>query len=233
MQSKAYSKALLLLAVSAGLLLWMGQAANIDMWLAGLSFDAQQQVFPLRNPWVTERLLHKYLKNSLNLLAIFFAILTMIGWKYPGKFWKPKFDRRIRLVILSSILVPATIGLLKRRSRSHCPWDIDQFGGTVPYYRLLEFMPDFVIAGNCFPAGHASGGLWLISLCVFWLPAEPKKAILAGVAGLAVGLTMGISQQLRGAHFLSHTLWSIWFAAALILVLYWLCIAPKREDLRK
>ena len=34
MQSKAYSKALLLLAVSAGLLLWMGQAANIDMWLA-------------------------------------------------------------------------------------------------------------------------------------------------------------------------------------------------------
>ncbi|WP_374694341.1 phosphatase PAP2 family protein [Janthinobacterium sp. J1-1] len=112
------------------------------------------------------------------------------------------------------------MSLLKRRSRSHCPWDIDQFGGTVPYYRLLEFMPDFVIAGNCFPAGHASGGLWLISLCVFWLPAEPKKAILAGVAGLAVGLTMGISQQLRGAHFLSHTLWSIWFAAALILALY-------------
>ena len=103
----------------------------------------------------------------------------------------------------------------------------------MPYYRLLEFMPDFVIAGNCFPAGHASGGLWLISLCVFWLPAEPKKAIPAGVAGLAVGLTMGISQQLRGAHFLSHTLWSIWFAAALILVLYLALHRAKEGGFKK
>ena len=27
---------------------------------------------------------------------------------------------------------------------------------------------------------------------------------------LAVGIFLGLSQQLRGAHYLSHTLWSAW-----------------------
>jgi len=29
-------------------------------------------------------------------------------------------------------------------------------------------------------------------------------------AALAAGLVLGVAQQLRGAHFMSHTLWSAW-----------------------
>jgi membrane-associated PAP2 superfamily phosphatase len=28
------------------------------------------------------------------------------------------------------------------------------------------------------------------------------------------GLSLGIAQQLRGAHFMSHTLWTAWFCLA-------------------
>ena len=73
--------------------------------------------------------------------------------------------------------------------------------------------------GQCLPAGHASSALWLLSLAVFWLPARPRAAGRVALLALAFGATVGYLQQLRGAHFLTHTLWSIWIAGAIVLAL--------------
>ncbi|HWW69256.1 MAG TPA: hypothetical protein VN089_04910, partial [Duganella sp.] len=64
------------------------------------------------------------------------------------------------------------------------------------------------------------GALWLLAVAVFWLPHKPRKAAAAGAAMLVFGFTVGWIQQLRGAHFLTHTLWSIWIAVLIVDSLY-------------
>jgi membrane-associated PAP2 superfamily phosphatase len=116
--------------------------------------------------------------------------------------------------------VPLAIGLWKARSALHCPWDVDRYGGAAPYLRLLDGVPAGWSNGACFPAGHASSALWLAAFCVWWLPQAPRKAAAVFAAGLAAGFALGWVQQLRGAHFLSHTLWSVWTAAAVLWALF-------------
>jgi len=77
-----------------------------------------------------------------------------------------------------------------------------------------------VAAGHCLPGGHASSALWLIALAAFWWPHRPRAAMAVGAAMLLLGGWVGWMQQLRGAHFLTHTLWSAWIACALVFAIY-------------
>jgi membrane-associated PAP2 superfamily phosphatase len=47
-----------------------------------------------------------------------------------------------------------------------------------------------------------------------------KLAIVGLAVGLLLGLVFGIAQQARGAHFVSHDLWSAFLAWILSLTLY-------------
>jgi membrane-associated PAP2 superfamily phosphatase len=47
--------------------------------------------------------------------------------------------------------------------------------------------------------------------------------------GIGAGLGLGWVQQLRGAHFLSHTLWSAWIAAAIVLLFTRLLLGSERH----
>ncbi|WP_373887845.1 phosphatase PAP2 family protein [Massilia sp. BSC265] len=75
------------------------------------------------------------------------------------------------------------------------------------------------LPGHCLPAGHASSALWLVSLVVVWLPGPGRRAGRACCVALVPGLALGWMQQMRGAHFLTHTLWSAWIACAIVLAL--------------
>lgn len=59
-------------------------------------------------------------------------------------------------------------------------------------------------AQACFPAGHASAGYAWLCLYYFALLWRPSWRWAGLWIGLGAGLVFGISQQLRGAHFLSH-----------------------------
>jgi membrane-associated PAP2 superfamily phosphatase len=39
---------------------------------------------------------------------------------------------------------------------------------------------------------------------------SPRVAAVWLGAAVAAGLVLGVSQQLRGAHYMSHTLWTAW-----------------------
>ena len=43
-----------------------------------------------------------------------------------------------------------------------------------------------------------------------WLGPRPGGRLVWALAALAAGLLLGLGQQWRGAHFMSHTLWSGW-----------------------
>ena len=212
------------LAGAAGVILLLG-AGNADLALADLMFDFRVHEFPWQHAWLTERFGHGILKTLLTLLGA--APVAACAWDAlqrrragrPGAGLPAWWRLRLRLLSLCVFLVPLFTSMLKRASRSHCPWDLERYGGYQPYYRLLEHMPRWVEAGHCLPGGHASSALWLVGMAVFWLPHDPRKAAAAALAALGLGGAVGWMQQMRGAHFLTHTLWSAWIACAVLAAL--------------
>ena len=210
---------LALMVAAALLIVWIGAHTDIDVTLADAAFDRAAMDFPLRHAWLTEVFAHVALKRGLIALGLGFIIAAV--WDLVSKrAWSAVRRMQVRLVALSAVLVPSVISLFKHVSVSHCPWDLERYGGVQPYVRLLEAMPHGVPAGHCMPAGHASTALWLVSLAVFLLPSRPRMAVLAAFVLLGLGFGVGWMQQLRGAHFLTHTLWSMWIACAIIGALY-------------
>lgn len=208
------------LLVAGLLILWVGNYTDIDLSLADAMFDRTRNVFPWQHAWLAERFNHEILKTALQVLG--FAVVGVAGrdcWK-PIRSWTAARRTGMRVLAASAVLVPAAISVLKRFSDSHCPWDLQRYGGNEPYVRLLEMMPAGLPSGHCMPAGHASSALWLLAVAVFWLPARPRMAAAVGAVMLAFGFAVGWMQQLRGAHFLTHTLWSIWIAVLIVYLLH-------------
>jgi membrane-associated PAP2 superfamily phosphatase len=208
-----------MLFASAVFLIILSQFSNVDVEIADYYYDAQTHSFLWKNSWFAKQLMHVYVKDVIVLLALILMAYVLIDVFRPIKAITTWTRIRLRFVALAAILVPSFISGAKQISVLHCPWDVQRYGGLAPYLKLLDVMPSNVEAGHCFPAGHASTGLWLAALCVFWLPHRPRMAFFVFLAGLGIGFVLGWVQQMRGAHFLSHTLWSMWLTSAIILLM--------------
>jgi membrane-associated PAP2 superfamily phosphatase len=93
---------------------------------------------------------------------------------------------------------------LKNASPVSCPWDLPEYGGTSP-------------TGRCLPAGHPVAGFALFGLYFALRPARAAKIALT--AACVIGVAAGAVQVARGAHFVSHVLWTAWVAWLVTLVL--------------
>ena len=222
LSSAATRRIALGLAACALLIYWLGTWTDVDLRLADAMFDRLHGVFPWRDAWLADTFNHRILKTVLTVMASFVIAAAIADAAWPRERLDHVQRLRLRIVALSAVLVPLVTSLLKSRSIAHCPWDLARYGGAEPYVRIFEALPLGASAGHCLPAGHASSALWLVSVLVLWLPGAPRKAMLAAVFSLAAGFAVGWMQQLRGAHFLTHTLWSMWIASAIVfaLVLY-------------
>ena len=113
-----------------------------------------------------------------------------------------------------SILSTALIGILKSQSAHACPWDMTEQTAT-------GFIWNFTAThGHCFPGGHASTGFALITGFFVFRLVQPKRAWFYLIAGLLLGFMMGWGQMMRGAHFLSHNLWTGWIILCFNTALY-------------
>ena len=209
---KAFVVLLLLALVIAAL----AQFSGLDLALADASFDKATRQFPWRDAWFADAFMH----NAVKLPLVVLGSALMLVALSEAAFHRPRLERadrwRLRASAAITLLVPLVIALLKRRSASHCPWSLERYGGDAPYLRLFDALPAGIERGGCLPAGHASSALWLAGLCIWWLPHRPRAAAAVFAGGLAAGLALGWVQQLRGAHFLSHTLWSMWLTAIVV-----------------
>lgn len=212
----------LILLASALLFLWINQYTDLDLIMADRYYDPRLHDFPWRNTWFAATFMHEWLKGLIIAAGLPVLAFCLFDTIRPRVWLSPLRRTQLRIVALSSILIPFLIKLTKHHSALQCPWDLSRYGGDTPLLRLLDPIPPGWEAGHCFPAGHASSGLWLAALAVLWLPRQPVKAFIVFWCGLGVGLAMGWVQQMRGAHFLTHTLWAAWIAAALLLLLIWL-----------
>lgn len=211
--------AMLGLLISGLVILLLMRYSYVDLAIEDSYFDAQQRAFPWKNTWFAKTLMHEYVKLVLESVGVLVCGLVVSDVVKP---WFSSHWMRVRLrfVALCAVLIPLVIALFKRSTSLHCPWDIDRYGGLYPHLNPFSFIPANMPSGHCFPAGHASSGLWLAAFAVFWLPHQPKRAWFIAWLGLSVGFLLGWVQQMRGAHFLTHTLMSVWLACCILLILH-------------
>lgn len=196
--------------LAAGLLLSGFEFTGLDLWLADRWYALEGGRWALRQHWITADLLHEDARNlllALGLCVILAALASM--------FWTPlhRWRRSLWCLAATLVTVPLVIGLLKHLSPVPCPWSLQRYGGELPYRHLFQQAPG--TGGHCFPAGHASGGYALFGLYFAALPHVRRPALWL-LPGLLSGLLLGLDQQLRGAHFLSHDVWTLflsWFIA--------------------
>ena len=128
-------------------------------------------------------------------------------------------------IFFIGLLTPVLLSVLKKWTNQACPWSLSDFGGTLPYVHLLDPRPWAARSQACWPAGHAAVGLSMLVVSfvggwprALWrdevtLAAPRSPWLSAGAfAAYAVVLSMvlGFSQVMRGAHFISHQVWSLW-----------------------
>ncbi|GAB3429691.1 phosphatase PAP2 family protein [Giesbergeria sinuosa] len=193
------------------LLLW--DAAGQDRWLA--SVFGSRTGFALRDHWFLLQIMHEGARRMAWLLML--ALIVGIWWPFGVLRYA---HSRQRLQLATSTLVSlAAISLLKYGSTTSCPWDLQEFGGIARYVSHWAWNSMDGGVGHCFPAGHASAGFAFVGGFFALRHTQPQAAYRWLLWALAAGLTLGLAQQARGAHFMSHTLWTGW----LCWCVGWLC----------
>lgn len=198
------------------------ELTNIDQALADLIYQWEGNQWHFKNEWFTAILIHKggkYLSIGI-LLAVLLAFLAtffspaLASWKY-----------RLRYLLIATVSGTLVISVGKSISNISCPWDFSRYGGTLEYLSLMEQL--WVRNGSqCFPAGHASSAFAWISLYFVGLHTKATWRWWALGAVLFFGALFGFSQQLRGAHFLSHDIWSFGICWMVSLTLYKWILEP-------
>lgn len=208
----------LLLPLLLGLLLWKVYPATgwddaVERWY----YDPVSRSFPLRDViWMTAGM-----HTGLKLAMIAIGVAVFGAW--VATFFNAELRRergRLAWIWLAMLVASQFIALLKSQSIHHCPWDIADYGGYAPHLALFDRLPAGITPGRCFPGGHASAGFMLMALYFGLRHDRPRWAHASLLGALLLGGSMGWSQAMRGAHFVSHTLWSAWVVWLVLLAAY-------------
>jgi len=184
------------------LLLW--DASGLDFLLARAM--GTPLGFPWRHNWFLVNVMHECAKTLSWVLTL--ALILAIPWPF-GFLRRLGRSDRAQLAI-SALASVAVISLMKRASSTSCPWDLQAFGGVAQYVSHWSWGVRDGGGGNCFPAGHASAAFAYVGGYFVWRRISPSIARVWLACSVVAGLLLGLSQQWRGAHFMSHTLWTAW-----------------------
>jgi len=198
---------------------------NLDIIIQNHIFNFETKAWPI--PHELHKKLSPIFYNGMKALVTAIGTICAI---YLLSCWKIEKNRKkflpVLVVLLSTMLVPATVGKLKRVTNTYCPAQLQEYNGPIPYVKLLQHYPaDFhpPHPGRCFPAGHVTGTFSLMALYLIFEDRRRKYAALA--FAITLGCIAGTYQMLRGEHFLSHNLTSALLAA---LIIYFLNLLLKQ-----
>jgi membrane-associated PAP2 superfamily phosphatase len=205
-------------ALLAVLLIVLNITTDIDRTITRYGYDATAADFPLRMNFWLDVVMHHWTKYAVATIGCLAAGALVLTFVVPTL----AFDRRLLLFFVLALgLAPLAVTVAKATSARHCPWDVDEFGGYVPYEKLFEAPPVALRPGHCFPAGHAST---CFALLAFYFVAHRRRmrygAPLALAGGIAAGIVLGYGRVLQGAHFPSHVAWAGLMCWAVMVGLY-------------
>jgi membrane-associated PAP2 superfamily phosphatase len=130
------------------------------------------------------------------------------------------YQWQLKIILLSVLIVPVTIGGLKAITNIPCPKDIRRYGGEYPHATLLSGYPNGARPEKrlrCYTAGHASGGFALLSL--LFLFKKRRHKIMAFASVMILSWSIGIYKMSIGDHFLSHTIVSMLLAWLIVVII--------------
>lgn len=190
-------------------------------------FDQLFQSYFYSSDWLITKQLHKSIRLiSYNAPKIFLGIIAglalisalILRLKSRQLCAYAHWSKPLLLIAICIALIPLSQAGLKAVTGIYSPVDLLPYGGKHPHIGLLEQLWKYgaVAEGRSFPAGHASGGFALMAL--YFLPIKANLRLAGLGLGLLAGWSMGLYQIARGEHFLSHTLFTM-FAAWLIILL--------------
>lgn len=187
----------------------------------GLDEKIQNLFYKGQGLWMLEdshgwwRLGLYHLPRLIIALLILFQILYLIFC------FKKNHRRDLKTALFSlgaTVSILLVVNFLKKTTNMHCPYHLLPYGGDNDYLKLFELRKNHPFInypkGECFPAGHASGGFSLLG-CLFYMKKRSLRTLGFFIFS-ALGMVMGIYQMIRGAHFLSHTLISYLIAITII-----------------
>ncbi len=189
---------------------------RLDIKLADTIYAFDKQQWNLKNSFIFKTLLHDQLKIVLICGLLLFCLIVLIRYK------RNKSIKADSFLISSIIISSSTVTLIKRLTHVSCPWHIAHYGGNLPYESTFKQILAENLTTHCFPAGHASGGYALIALYYYMRVTRPSLRWIGLCIALLLGITMDFAQQLRGAHFFSHGLWTLAITWVISSFLYYL-----------
>lgn len=222
---------LLWLLATAALMLAVFGATDVDRTLASAFYDAARREFPLTDAWLLKGVLHDAARDAsaVGWLAVLAASCMAFWSKRPSLL---RLHRHELAFIAAALLTAAsTVGALKHFSSHACPWDVADFGGVAVYRPLLGVATAAMPVTGCMPAAHPLVGYAWLCVGLVLYPSSRARARTAWLVAGALGTVAGVVQMARGAHFLSHVLWSAWVTWTLELALLaaWAATASSRE----
>lgn len=189
---------------------------DLDLVLSDPFYDFAAKRWPEQEAFWSAVVVHKGGKFFVWGLGSVPALVLLASFRVRA--WA-----RFRRVCLYTIAcfggTPMVVAILKVLTNRDCPWNMTRYGGKVVWTRLFEAGPELaegVRRGACFPAAHAATGFGVIALYFAARACGVRRAWLWALPGVGLGLLFGYGQQVRGAHFASHNVWSLavgWFLA--------------------
>ena len=188
------------------LVLW--DATGFDLPLA--RWSGSPQGFALRQQPLFVLLSHELPRMAGAALLLALRVGVFKPWGFlcrlaPGERWQ------LWLSIAGGALA---ITVLKRLNHTSCPWDLAEFGGVARHVSHWLWGVRDGGAGHCFPAGHASTAFAYLAGWFVLRRSAPRAAGRWLLGALLAGMLLGLAQQMRGAHYMSHTLWTAWICWA-------------------
>jgi len=194
---------------------------DIDSHIADYLYHLEGGQWVLKDNVITKSVFHddgRFLSELMGVLLIGFTVTAFL--KKSLSHWRRPLLYLIAAVTASTV----TVSLIKHAISMDCPWDLVRYGGDLPFIGLFETRPAGMPDTACFPAGHASAGYAWVALYFCLAVRAPGWKYLGLALGLGMGLAFGVDQQLRGAHFFSHDLYTLMICWSCSTTLGWLIL---------
>lgn len=173
---------------------------RIDLDLIQPWINPHGQFF-LKDHSALKDLAHRYVKYLLILIYSYFLVIFIASYKFKNL---EKYCYAFLYFFIMVVLSTGLIGIVKSQSNYACPWNMINITGTTYRWNFHQ------MHGHCFPGGYASTGFAFLVGYFIYRISEPKRALFYLISSLILGFAMGWAQMMRGAHFFSHHLWTLW-----------------------
>lgn len=198
-------------------LVFLFKVTDFDLLVAQQFFNYDLKQWYFGESWWTVTFIHDWGKDLIVLVFLVSLLSLVSSLLMPSK-------RQYSFIFLYAVLVilfsTGIVALIKHYTNINCPWDTNLFNGEHPYFNLFSHKMDKPVNGRCFPGGHSSGGFSLLLFYFMFRDINKRYAKILLVTAVSVGFVFGLGQWARGAHFVSHDMWSAMICWLVSLTLY-------------